>query len=227
MDKDIFTLIGREEEKIKLWQDLAHAKGEILCKGKEDAVAKLRILFFNAKTKSLECAFESSTTLKNDEEYLGHFFLGGEKYYFQAVANVHQGKVVVALPEELYHLQRRQNYRVRIPDGYQAFYNIVLVNEVPQRIIGQLADLSSQGCRVIYRLDAPLMKLNDNVTGHLVIGKRPPIEINGVVRHIKVDEGNKVIQTFGIEFTPLPPIIENKLFAITMEIHKEVFKRPS
>ncbi|WII73597.1 PilZ domain-containing protein [Bdellovibrio sp. 22V] len=227
MDKDIFTLIGREEEKAKLWNDLAQAKGELLCKGQEDAVCKLRVSFYNSKSQTLECVFESPTTLKPQEEYLGHFFLGGEKYYFQSVTQIHQGKVIVPLPKELYHLQRRQNYRVRIPEGYQAFYNIILVNANPQKIIGQLADLSSQGCKVVYRLDAPLMKTGDQVTGHLVIGKRAPIEIQGVVRHIKVDEGNKVIQTFGIEFTPLPAIIENKLFAITMEIHKDVFKRPT
>ncbi|KYG63351.1 hemolysin [Bdellovibrio bacteriovorus] len=227
MDKDIFTLVGREDEKIKLWQDLAQAQGELLCKGKEESICKLRVNFYNSKTKCLECTVESITTLKPQEEYLGHFFLGGEKYYFQGFAQIHQEKVVVPVAEELYHLQRRQNYRVRIPEGYQAFYNIVLVNEQPQKIIGQLADLSSQGCRVIYRMDAPLMKIGDKVTGHLVIGKRSPIEIQGVVRHIKVDEGNKVIQTFGIEFSPLSTMIENKLFALTMEIHKEVFKRPS
>lgn len=226
MDKDIFTLIGREEEKIKLWQDLAQAKAELLCKGQEDAVCKLRVSLYNPRSLSLECVFESTTTLKPQEEYLGHFFIGGEKYYFQAVAQVHQGKVIVPLPQELYHLQRRQNYRVRIPDGYTAYYNIVQVNGGNQKIIGQLADLSSQGCRVIYRMDAPLMKVGDQVTGHLVIGKRAPMEIQGIVRHIKVDEGNKVIQTFGIEFTPLPPIMENKLFALTMEIHKEIFRRP-
>ncbi|KHD89769.1 MAG: hemolysin [Bdellovibrio sp. ArHS] len=227
MDKDIFTLVGREEEKLKLWKDLAQAKGELLCKGQEDSICKLRVIFFNTKTNCLECTVESTTKLKSQEEYLGHFFLGGEKYYFQGFAQIHQDKVVVPIADELYHLQRRQNYRVRIPEGYQAFYNIILVNEQPQKIIGQLADLSSQGCRVIYRMDAPLMKLGDKVTGHLVIGKRPPVEIQGLVRHIKVDEGNKVIQTFGIEFTPLATMIENKLFALTMEIHKEVFKRPS
>lgn len=227
MDKDIFTLIGREDEKIKLWQDLAQAKGELLCKGKEESICKLRVSFYNSKTLSLECVVESSTTMANLEEYLGHFFLGGEKYYFQAQAQIHQGKVVVPLPKELYHLQRRQNYRVRIPESYNAFYNIILVNDKPQKISGSLADLSSQGCRVVYRLDAPLMKVGDTVTGLLVIGKRAPMEIQGIVRHIRVDEGNKVIQTFGIEFSPLSPIIENKLFAITMEIHKDVFKRPS
>nr|BFD58442.1 hypothetical protein CKG001_05490 [Bdellovibrio sp. CKG001] len=225
MDQTTFKLISRADEKAKLWDDMAKARGEFLCKGTDDLICKLRVQLFNSKLQALECTFESPTQMKDQEEYLGHFFLGGEKYYFQAKAQVQNGKVLIPVPQELYHLQRRQNYRVHIPDGYHAFYNIVLVNQKPQKITGQLADLSGQGCRVIYRLDAPLMKVGDQVTGHLLIGKRAPIEVQGVVRHIKVDDSNKVIQTFGIEFTPLPPILENKLFAITLEIHKEIFRR--
>lgn len=225
MDQSTFKLIARADEKAKLWDDMAKARGELMCKGTEDFICKLKVVLFNPKHQSWECTFASSTLMKDQEEYLGHFFLGGEKYYFQAKAQIVNGKVIIPIPQELYHLQRRQNYRVRIPDGYQAFYNIIQVNDKPQVITGQLADLSSQGCRVIYRLNAPLLKVDDKVTGQLQLGKRSPIEVQGVVRHIKVDDKDNIIQTFGIEFTPLPTILENKLFAITLELHKEIFRR--
>lgn len=226
MDQDIFTLIKDENDKTKLWVDLGAAKGEIICKGKEDALCKVRVTFFNAATESIEGTFETSTLMADGEDYLGHFFLGGEKYYFQTKARVSKGTIVIRIPDELYHLQRRQNYRVRLPEIYPAFYNIIQVNSKPEKIPGRLADLSSQGCRVVYRMDSPLMKMGDKVIGQLVIGQRAPIEVHGIVRHIKTHEGSKVIQTFGIEFMPLPSILENKLFAITMELHKELFKRP-
>ncbi|MEN0057871.1 MAG: PilZ domain-containing protein [Bdellovibrio sp.] len=225
MDKNIFTLISRPGERLKLWQDLAQAHGEILCKGKEENICHLRVKNFNIKEQYLECIFDSSVRMNEGEEYLGHFFLGGEKYYFQAQTKIEQNKVLIPIPTELYHLQRRQNYRVHVPESYQAFYNILTVNGKPEPINGRLMDLSSQGCRVVYRLDRPLMKVADHVTGNLVIGKRDPIQIQGVIRHIKADESNSAQQNFGIEFTPLPVIIENKLFAITLEIHKEFFRR--
>lgn len=225
MDQDIFTLIKEESDKVKLWVDLGAAKGEVLCKGKDDAICKVRVSFFNAATECLEGVFETSTTMADGEDYLGHFFLGGEKYYFQTTARVAGKSISIRIPDELYHLQRRQNYRVRLPEIYPAFYNIIQVNAKPEKISGRLADLSSQGCRVVYRMDTPLMKMNDKVIGQLVIGSRAPIEVHGIVRHIKTHEGSKVVQTFGIEFSPLPSILENKLFAITMEIHKELFKR--
>lgn len=225
MDKEIFKLIGRPEEKSKLWSDLAQARTELHCKGAEDSICRLQVQLFHPKSETLECAYSSSVKLKEDEEYLGHFSLGGEKYYFRSTAKSAQGKVLIPVPTEIYLLQRRQNYRVRIPDGYPAFYNIVLVNEKQQKITGQLVDLSSQGCRVICRLNAPIMKIGDTVTGELTIGTKSSIEIKGILRHLKVDESNQLIQTFGIEFTPLPAILENKLFAITMEIHKQHFRR--
>lgn len=223
MDNDIFNLISRIEEKIQLWNDLAQAKGELLCKGKEDVICKLRAQFFNSKTQCLECAYETADNLFPAEEYLAHFFLGGEKYYFQSIERNHNNKIIVPLPSELYHLQRRQNYRVRIPDNYNAYYNIVILNDQPLNIIGRLGDLSSQGCRIVCQDRSPLLSLNDKVTGHVIVGKRSPIEINGIVRHIKTVNN---IQTCGVEFSSLGPIVENKLFMMTMEIHKEVFRRP-
>ena len=47
MDQEIFKLISKEEDKIRLWEDLADAKGEILCKGKDE------ILFENLKWTKL------------------------------------------------------------------------------------------------------------------------------------------------------------------------------
>lgn len=227
MDQDIFTLIKDERDKLKIWVDLGKSKGEILCKGKADSLCKVRVSFFNAATTLLEGVFDGPDKLQNGEEYLGYFFLGGEKYYFQGRAQVVANMTVIPVAAELYHLQRRQNYRVRLPEIYPAFYNIVQINSSPQEISGRLADMSSQGCRVIYRMDTPLLKIGDNVVGELVISDRPGFEVKGIVRHIKVHEGNKVSQNFGIEFSPLPAILESKLFAITMELHKELFRRPS
>lgn len=223
MDKDIFSLVSRPEEKIKLWQDLAQAKAEIICKGHADSLCKVKAALYLSSLQILECQFQGSP-LSPQEEYLGYFFIGGEKYYFKAKAALHEGKLRIGIPAELWHLQRRQNYRVKIPSGFAATYDIAEVNGAPQKIAGKLADLSSQGCRVVYQLKNPLMKVGDAVIGNLQIDNKTPFAVQGLVRHIKVDEGNQFIQTFGIEFTPLDAITENKLFAITMEIHKRYFK---
>lgn len=227
MDNKNFTLIGRDDEKSKLWEDLAKAKGEILCKGKGDFICKLRIESYNPAAKVLECSTDSANSLLNQENYLGHFFLGGENYYFQATAQVQQGKFVVPLPPELYHLQRRQNYRVHIPTKSKSNFSIQFVNGLPKKINASLLDISSQGCRVAYRFDENPVKIGDSVAGSLVIEGRDPFEITGIVRHIKANEDNKSLQNIGVEFSPITPFLENKLFTITMEIYKQLFLRKS
>ncbi|MGZ3793428.1 MAG: PilZ domain-containing protein [Bdellovibrio sp.] len=222
MDNSIFKLIKSAEEKTKLWDDLAKARGEILCKGKEDVLCKLKAQYYNAKNNYVECSYETPDRLFPAEDYLGYFFIGGEKYYFRSVEKLQNDKVLIPLAENLYRLQRRQNYRVRIPENYHAYYNIVSVNGRAQNLVGRLGDLSSQGCRTVYPENTHALKEEDKVIGHLIIGKRAPIEIEGIVRHLK-PEGK--LQNCGIEFSPLTSIMENKLFMITMEIHKEIFRR--
>lgn len=225
MDQDIFKLVSKEEDKIRLWQDLADAKGEILCKGKDDNLCNVKALFFNPKTKNLECRFNSSTKLTAREDYLGYIFIGGEKYYFQSTAQFQQEFVVVPLPKELYHLQRRQNYRVHIPTGYKGSFEIKKLRGAAVKTACELLDLSSQGCKLGCSLIKESLQVDDRISGHLHLGSRAPIELEGVVRHVQNDT-TKNQQIFGVEWTSLSPILENRLFALTMEIHKEVFKRP-
>jgi c-di-GMP-binding flagellar brake protein YcgR len=222
-DKDIFTRV-RAEDTAQLFVDLTKIKGDIVCKGKDDNIIKLKCLVFDSAAQIIECRTETGVPLNKDEEILANFFLGAEKYYFKGRLVSKSGLTQVTVQGDVFHLQRRQTYRVHIPDTHKSFYNIVKVNDRAQAIPGQLADLSGGGCRVIYRLDTPLMKMGDQVTGQLVIGNRAPLEIDGEVRHIKVDATNKVIQTFGIEFKNINSVVENKIFAITMELYKEIFK---
>ncbi|MBO9666645.1 MAG: PilZ domain-containing protein [Bdellovibrio sp.] len=227
MDKEIFKQVSRIEERTKLFADLAQAQTEVICKGKGEALCKLRAAIWSEKSQNLECTLASTAKLENQEEFLGYFFIGGEKYYFEGRISVTQGKFYIPLPKELFQLQRRQNYRVRVPENYQAFFTIVSVNSLPHTVTGNLADLSAQGCKVVSKITALQMKVADKVTGHLVIGKNSPIEIQGIIRHIKNEDSLKNLQAIGIEFEKISPILENKLFALTMEIHKDIFRRPS
>jgi c-di-GMP-binding flagellar brake protein YcgR len=227
VDKEIFKQVSRIEERTKLFADMAQAQTEVICKGKGEALCKLRATFWSEKSQNLECTLDSTAVLQNQEEFLGYFFIGGEKYYFEGRVTVAQDKFYIPLPKEMFHLQRRQNYRVRIPEKYQAFFTIGSVNSMPHTVTGNLADLSAQGCKVVHKLTAMQMKVGDKITGHLIIGKNSPIEIQGVIRHIKAEDTLKNLQALGIEFENISPILENKLFALTMEIHKDVFRRPT
>lgn len=226
MDDQIFKLIDSDEKKIILWEDLSQSKSEIICKGQQDAVCRLRIKSYDAREQIIQCDFESPTQLQHLEEYLASFLLGGEKYYFRGKTILDRGRVLITLPPELFHLQRRQSYRVRIPELLHSYYNIILVNESPFVVVSSLVDLSSHGCRISSDPQSYKLQKNDKVTGLLIIDKKPPLEINGIIRHTRVIEGKTEYQISGVEFQNIPTIIESKIFSITMEIHKQFFRRP-
>jgi hypothetical protein len=90
MDKDAFTLISRPQDRMKLFTDFGKSHGELLCKGKDESFCKYKAALFNPKTDTLECVPASTIVLEDGEEFLGHLFIGGEKYYFESKAIVNQ-----------------------------------------------------------------------------------------------------------------------------------------
>lgn len=223
-EKEIFTRITPEDDCNKLFGDLVQAHAELICKGKGD-VFRLRPLTFNVTERYVECqALEKIPKLQPKEEILAHFFLGGDKYYFQTHLNPHLNKLQMAMPTEIFQLQRRQNYRLKFPQASKAQFQISGVNNQTANIKTTLLDLSSGGCRFKMPKSSHF-KLGDSLTGQLMVGTRDPITISGQILHSRPEATQEDYLTFGIEFTKLSPIIENKLFSLTMDLYRELFKR--
>lgn len=224
MDKEIFRLISREEEKLNLWKDFGNTKGILIGKG-DNSSFKAQVNFFDQKSNRLECKSDSILNLNSTETFYCHFFIGGEKYFFQTAIHNEGTTIFINVPEKLYHLQRRQNFRVRLPKGYKAFYDISKVNGHQQNLKFELNDLSGNGCLISHPL-SPLLESHEvghEITGTLVI-QEVSLEIKGIIRHIKIEKNNK-IRMYGVEFINLSPLVENKLYALTLDIYKQVFRR--
>lgn len=223
--QDAFTKISKPEDREKLLWDLSAARGEILCKGTTDHILKLKA--YKLEKDKLHCLISGDSVRPTftHENVIASFHLGGEKYFFQAVAEYDRGEIFFVAAFDLFHLQRRQNYRVKIPESYKAHLDIVTVNDQPMHLVGSLYDISSGGCRVVYQMDAPLIKMDDNLKAKVYVGKKAPIEVEAVVRHVKPDPTRKNGQVFGLEFKPLSPALEARMFGITMDLHRELFSK--
>lgn len=222
---DIFSKVTADE-RMRLFRDLATARGEVTCKGDSDEIYRLTVERATAKAE-LQCSVPFGlNSPKQEKELLGNFFLGGERYFFKTPVKVDGDVVVLRMDADLFHLQRRQNYRIKIPENYQATLLISSVNRLGVKLSGQISDLSSGGCRVILTASEPLLKPDDVLDAHVVVGKRDSLEIEGIVRHHKVEKGAAITkQVFGVEFKTLSSLIEGRLFAITMDLHREFFSR--
>ena len=225
MDDENLKVIDSDEKKNSIWEELANTKGEIICKGKDDNVCYLEFRHFDFREQIIEYEFKDSNKLESFEEFLGSFVVAGEKYYFYGNALLERDRIILHIPDNIYHLQRRQNYRVRIPSMMKGYFNIISNNEKSLFTIGSLVDLSGQGCRISTDTRFVTLQQDDKVIGLLIIDKKSPIELTGIVRHTHVKDEKVRQQITGIEFVEVPALIESKLFAILMEIHKQFYKK--
>ena len=224
-EADIFSKVTATE-RLRLFKDLATARGEILCKGDLDEVYRLVAERTNPRNElycSIPFGLPSPT---GEKELLSNFFIGGERYFFRTPVRVENQLAIIKIDNELFHLQRRQNYRIKIPENYLAQILISELNKALVKLTGNINDLSSGGCRVTLMSATPELEIGDKISGHIVIGRRESLEIEGTIRHHKTEKSIKAIrQIFGVEFKPLSPILEGRLFAITMDLHREFFSR--
>lgn len=222
---DIFSKVS-SDERLRLFKDLATVRGEILCKGDSNDIYRFVVERATGK-QELHCSIPFGLSLPTKEqELLGNFFIGGERYFFKTPVRVENDVVILRMDADLFHLQRRQNYRIKIPDSYQAQFLITSHNKRPIKLSGQIYDLSSGGCRVSLAAADPILETEDRIDGHIAIGNREPLEIEGTIRHHKIEKSGALTkQIFGVEFKPLSTQIEGKLFAITMDLHREFFSR--
>lgn len=226
MNKDIETIFSKvpDKERLSLFEDLAKAHGDLFCKGTGKDIYRLVALEF-LNRQELHCSVPARTPRPfQEKELFGNFFLGGERYFFKSTLRLNTEIVILRPSKELFHLQRRQNYRIKIPESYHTQFLITSYNNTPVKLRGHVSDLSSGGCKITLPANTPTLETNVPVEATVRISYREPFPVSGIVRHSKIEKSlNNTKQTFGVEFTSSSPQLEGKLFAIIMDLHREFF----
>ena len=222
---DIFTRINDGSEKLRLFSDLVKARGEILAKLSEPSQEVFVLLAHDESGKKINCKLAgiSHHTPPTSGHLILTFFVGGEKYFFQSDYKISGEYVSISIESQLYHLQRREDYRIHIPTGFQAFFEMVSLNGKTQKRAIPLMDLSGGGCRV--QVDAKILPLksHDELKGHLFMSDRDPITVVGSVRHMKAENHGKGPLTCGIQFVGLTEPLKNRIIAAVMDLYRMHF----
>ncbi|MBC7370139.1 MAG: PilZ domain-containing protein [Bdellovibrionaceae bacterium] len=225
-EQDIFEKVNNQE-KLRLFKDLATTRTELICKGESDQIYRF-IAERTHPNNTVVCSVPYGIPQPlNDNDLVCNFFIGGERYFFRSLVTIDKDQVQLSFQNELFHLQRRQNYRIKIPEKYTAAFLISEHKNSAVKLSAHIFDLSSGGARVEMTAAEPVLTLGDQITAHLFLGKREPLEIEGIIRHHKIEKfaTKPPKQIFGVEFSSMSPLLEGKLFAITMDLHREFFSR--
>jgi c-di-GMP-binding flagellar brake protein YcgR len=224
-NEDGFKKITDSTEKDKILSDLAQAKGELICKGFAESI--FRVTAFKVANKSLFC--EPIKNVKNHKiengETIAHFIIAGQKYFFKTQLHLEQNQLLLSTSFDLFHVQRRNNFRFIIPQSYKAFVSIHEKNGVECKIKANLHDLSAGGCRMLYENLESKVNITDHLKVTLHLGSREPINLNAQIRHMQIDALNKKSLAIGLQFTDLSTQAESKLYSITLELYRELFSK--
>jgi hypothetical protein len=225
-NSDVYQRISEPNEKRRLLIELARSRGDLIAKLPLADTDVFSLKAYDYTDPHLICPRQDDTPQKafgRGDVFLS-FMLGGEKYFFQGQFNVKRTIIYIEAAEAIFHLQRRDDYRLRIPESYQALFEITAINGNMKKISLPLADLSAGGCLLTTDPGRVQFKIGDKLEGHIFFPDRDPIQIQGAVRHSREIQKSRNDMT-GIQFSNLSEIQKNRIASLVMDLYREFFLR--
>lgn len=221
--QDIFQRLANEDEKQKIFDSLALTRMELSAKTDEGEIVKMKAIRHIQST--LSCEFAETNIKEFAGEVVLTFFTGGQKYFMKCPVRISKpGMCNFKTSSPLYILQRRDNFRVKVPSSYSTVIHYTDELGYHKEVSAEMFDISAGGCRLVHHQQMPNFSVDQKVDLELLIGKRDPISVKAQIRHKQEAEvDRKKVQVFGLEFVQMTPQFEAKLLAIVIDLHRELF----
>ena len=223
--QQFFKRVSDPADKMRLLEDLAKSRFEIQVKipGTE-SVHTTKAFEFNGE--KVICILP--VALKNIDKtgsIIFSFFIGGEKYFMDANYKVIAGELVVSIPENIFHLQRRDHYRIRIPAEFSALFEFTSVNGKLLKGSAVLFDLSAGGCKMEIDSSKAKFENDDQIKGELFLNDRKPIPVTGKIKHLQKKQSDKLRLWVGLQFVDLSEKEKNRIGSLVMDLYREFFAK--
>jgi hypothetical protein len=220
----VFKAVNNQEQRKYLFAQLTAIEGEILLKGKEDEAEHVNAVSMN-DLGQIQCILTDGGSFKFsfNKVLTCYFRVNNEKYMFEATAIPFEGGVNLTI-KDLFHLQRRKNFRYTLPSGFQADCLIATLNQQQSNTTCRLLDVSTEGCAVLLTADMPTLRLDDRVEAVIFIGERDPIPVQGFVKNLRVQGDDMVI---GLEFNHIANASEFAITSAIVEMQRSVYQKKS
>ncbi|MFN7824260.1 MAG: flagellar brake protein [Pseudobdellovibrionaceae bacterium] len=223
---DIFTKISDETEKVRILLDLIRLRGEVQAKLPDPSAELFVMKAYDIINRKFICHLVGATgPLPIQGDLISSFFLGGEKYYFSSNYELSNESLMFSIDHPIFHLQRREDYRLKIPAGYSALLENTHLNGKALKFSTPLSDLSAGGCRISLDLTKYPAAVHDELRGHLFLPERAPIEFISMIKHQRPDPTQKGLQICGLQFVSQTTKQKNRIAALVMDLYREFFTR--
>jgi c-di-GMP-binding flagellar brake protein YcgR len=215
------------EEKNKVVGDLVLNPEDILCKSTSDLFV-IRPQAFKLPNL-LQIRFtQKDLTVLNGEELICQFLLKKENLYiFKCHYTKDTNVPCIALDNDFYMIQRRENYRLKFPIGQPSKVTITTKGEL---FTGRIFDLSTTGIRVVSYKNTRTIKMGDEIDMEIQVPGHEAMTLKSHLRHR--NDGSEVINDrkldlffYGFEFHNLSLNNVTSLSRINMELYRAFFQK--
>ncbi|WII73344.1 PilZ domain-containing protein [Bdellovibrio sp. 22V] len=219
----VFKAIHNEADKQFLLQKILASKETIYLRDKFDRNISLKPVSINSN-QQIKCHPPEETSMNTQENatFTASFSIQGEKYIFETHPIVGDNYVTLTVLN-LFHLQRRRNYRYVLPKDYSAQFVINCLNQGICSISCRLLDLSTEGCAVEIPQEDANLKLEDLVEAEIFLGDRDPILVQGLLKNIRAQGMTHLV--LGIEFNHMANASEGKIVTSLTDLQREIYFR--
>lgn len=222
--KKMFKRVGLSEKKV-LFRGLPQRKTLLLIKGDEEYIYKIVPVKF-VDNKFLTCAYikDEDQRMKVSQPIIINFQVDEDRYFFQSQGRPSGDFIDVDLTTDLFILQRRKTPRVELPGDYPNSMTITELNNKTIYLHGAILDFSAGGAKLTMDCVDPHLKAGDEIRVVMHLNKRNPLSMYCVVKHQarKPEEFDKP-QIFGVQFSGMNSVMENKMLNLFMDIQRELF----
>ncbi|MGE0631286.1 MAG: flagellar brake protein [Pseudobdellovibrionaceae bacterium] len=224
-EKDIFQRLAGDKEKREIFDNLALNKMELQARLPSGETIKVKAI--RHIQSLISCEYPSEIAIPDRIELVFSFFVGGEKYFMRGRIRLGKpGLFSFSTDQEVYVLQRRENFRVRVPADFRAILEYTDAQGKLQKVDSEMFDISAGGCRLRYYDHMPNFHVDQKVSVTMKLGRRPPIEAKAQIRHKQEVAFDGVeFQVFGLQFIDVKDQFESKLLTIVIDLHRELFSK--
>lgn len=219
----VFKAIQDKNEQEQLFAKIIQFQETISISGPSDIKIRLRPRLFDGQS-GFECAIENAAFKSNipTKKITANVSIQGENYIFDTTPTIQAD--FVRLPVfNIFHLQKRKNFRYVIPKNHSAKFSFTLLNNTATALSCRLLDLSTEGCALEIPGANANMRVHDKVDGNIFLGLHKPIPVQGYIKNIRPDGDTALV--LGIEFKFSSQNSESHIITALTDLQREVYFR--
>lgn len=222
---NIFQLVSDPSEKMKILYDVIKSGQELIVRiaDKDDTVHILDARMVQGS--ELLCSARSAQFPGTEGELIVQFQVNAQKYISNVPYRKNGEFIVLSMEKKLFRVQRREFFRLRLPQGFRGTLLIPELFKAPFNQSFHVVDLSGGGCKVeLPPLDLD-MKAGTTFKGVLKLSGRPDFPLICTVKYQNKLPGRTDGRWLGIEFFYDSEIERNRMAATVMDLYRELFAR--